>query len=428
MATGSAAAPAAAVEARPIWQRIRRDVVLLGVGNLTVLLAQLGFRGILIAALAPGDYGRLALIFAVYNTVWILGASGLPNALARYLAISPPAWDAAIIRAAARAAAIPLATAAVVVAAVAGAVLRSPWALLLAPVGLAALVGSLLAMGVLRGRGRAGHAAAVLPLAALAELCGLLLLRQLAGVDSNSVFAVFALGNVAGLVAGVLLARRTAPRTPAATEPPAGVPGARELLRFSAWVGAATIGVALLPLVMRAAASLDSYTVVAVIDVALLLFAVPQRIGTVIVLAVVPHASRAAGERDVRLVMSVREHLLVTAPFLLAAGAVGFTPLVSSTFDALGRPAYASSAGYLALALVAGPARILYGVVEGVLVAHGEGRFLALSALVVAAGACASMLALASASHTMAAFAVFVAASWLTYLFGVGRVRRRIRA
>ena len=428
MAAGNALVAGAVVEPRPIWQRIRRDVVLLGVGNLTVLLAQLGFRGVLIAALAPRDYGRVALIFAVYNTVWIVGASGLPNALARYLAISPPGWDGAIIRAAIRAATIPLATAAVVVAAVAGAVLGSAWALVLAPVGLAALVGSLLAMGVLRGRGRAGHAAAVLPIAALAELLGALLLWRLGGVSTGSVFAVFALGNVAGLAGGVLLASRTAPAQQSATEPPAGVPGARELLSFSAWVGAATIGVALLPLVMRAAASLDSYTVVAVIDVALLLFAVPQRIGTVIVLAVVPHASRAAGDRDVRLVLSVREHLLIAAPFLLAAAVAAFTPLVSSTFHALGRPAYASSAGYLALALVAGPARILYGVVEGVLVAHGEGRFLALSALAIAAVAGAAMLALASSSETMTAFGAFAAASWLVYLAGVGRVRSRIGA
>jgi O-antigen/teichoic acid export membrane protein len=419
-------APSVAVEVQPIWRRIRRDVVLLGAGNVAVLIAQLGFRGILITALAPAAYGRLALIFAVYNTVWIVGASGLPNALARYLAISPPECDSAIVRSAIRAGAVPIAIAAVVVGCVAGVVMESSLALLLAPVGLAALVGSLLTMGILRGRGRAGAAAAVMPVAALAEMSGLLVLWRLLGVSPLSAFAVFCLGNLAGLAAGVVLTRRTAPTIAPAKASRGGVPGALELLRFSVWVGAATIGIALLPLVMRAAASLDSYTVVAVVDVALVLFAVPQRMGTVIVLAVVPHASRAIGESNVRLTMSMREHLLVAAPFALAAIAVAFTPLVALLFGALGRPVYATSASYLALALLAGPARILYGVVEGVLVAHGDGRFLALSALTVAAVASGLIFAFAAASYTVLAFAVFAGASWLSYLAGLTRMRRRV--
>lgn len=420
----SSAAPAP----QPIWRRIRRDVVLLGAGNLTVLLAQLGFRGILITELAPAAYGRLALIFAVYNTVWIVGASGLPNAVARYLAISPPEADAAIVRSAARAAVLPTAVAAVVVGCVASVVLASSSALLIGPIGLAALVCSLLTMGILRGRGRIGAAAVVMPVSAACEMLGLLLLWRLVAVNSSSAFAVFCLGNVAGLLAGVVLIRRTAPSVKRGNAPAGQVPSPLELLRFAVWVGAATIGIALLPLVMRAAASADSYTVVALVDVALVLFAVPQRIGTVIVLAVVPHASRAIGDSSVRLTLSLREHLTVVAPFVVAAIAVAFTPLVETLFGALGRPVYSKSAAYLALALLAGPARILYGVVEGVLVAQGDGRFLALSALTVAAVASGLIFALAATNQMVLAFAVFAFASWLSYLAGLTRMRFRAGA
>ena len=122
-----------------------------------MLLAQLGFRGILIAALLPGQYGRLALLFAVYNTLWIVGASGLPNAVARCLAINPPGCDSAIVAAALRAAAGPVLIAALALAIVADLLLHSPLALVLAPLGLISLVYSLLAMGVLRGRGRSAR-------------------------------------------------------------------------------------------------------------------------------------------------------------------------------------------------------------------------------------------------------------------------------
>jgi O-antigen/teichoic acid export membrane protein len=407
-----------------ILRRIRGDALLLGAGTVAVLLAQLAFRSILIATLPPSGYGRLALLFSVYNTVWILGASGLPNALARYLAINPPACDSAIIRSALLAAAAPVLIAAFAVAAVAVAVLHSGATFALAPAGLAALILSLLAMGVLRGRGRMRGAAAIMPVAALAELLALALVWRLVGVSESTAFAAFCLGNIIALVVGAVFVHRTRPRARQADAREGAVPGPGEVLRFSAWIGAATVGIALLPLVVRAAASIDSYTLVAVIDIALLLFALPQRIGTVIVLAVVPHASRALAKEQTRIALSLREHLLVAAPFTLAAAAVAFTPLLAVIFDALGRPVYDRSAGYLALALLAGPARVLYGVVEGVLVARGEGRFLALAALGVAALASALILALALASQMLAAFAVFAAACWLSYLVGLRRMRR----
>jgi O-antigen/teichoic acid export membrane protein len=126
--------------------------------------------------------------------------------------------------------------------------------------------------------------------------------------------------------------------------------------------------------------------------------------------------------------ISHREHALVILPFVLASALVAFTPLVGWVFTLLGKPEYASSAPYLALALLAGPARILYGLVEGVLIAHGEGRFLALTATLLTALASAMIFAAAALGSIEVAFAIFVAAFWLIYLRGLFRVLKLSRA
>ncbi len=409
-----------------IWRRIRRDVLLLGAGNVATVIAQLVFRSILIAALLPAGYGRLSLILSIYNTVWIVGASGVPSSVARYIALIAPADDAGIVRSAIRAAALPAILATAIVATLSGVLLDSPLAGAFAVCGLASLVYSLLAMGILRGRGKIGASASILPIAAVAEAGPLALIWLLGfGVTLQSAFGLFCLGNVVGLIAGIVLTRRTAPRRTSNAAPPPpkkDVPSARELLGFSMWLGAATVGVAMLPLVIRAAAAFDSYTVVAMIDIAIVLLSIPQRLGTVILMAVVPHAARAISGRGLTLAISRRENAIVIAPFVLAAAIVAFTPIVGWLFDGLGRPAYAQSAGYLALALLAGPARILYGVVEGVLIAHGEGRFLAVMALSITVVASGMIVAATALGRPMIAFAVFAAALWAIYLAGLARI------
>jgi O-antigen/teichoic acid export membrane protein len=169
---------------------------------------------------------------------------------------------------------------------------------------------------------------------------------------------------------------------------------------------------------------LDSYTAVAIVDVALVLLTVPQRIAAAIVAAVIPHATRALTEGKVEMTISRREHLIVVVPFVLAAIIIAFTPIVGWLFGALGRPEYAKSAPYLALALLASPARLLYGLVEGVLVAHGESRFLGLNALTITAIASAAILLSVALGSIVVAFSVFVVAFWAVYLCGRARVSR----
>lgn len=424
----SSADDSGTLSAESIWQRVRRDIVLIGTGSMGTVLAQLIFRSILIAVLVPAGYGRLSLILSIYNTVWIIGASGLPNGVARYIAVITPGDDSGIVRSAIRAAAWPTVVAAILVGVASSVILKSPWALLFGAVGLSCLVYAVVTMGILRGRGRVGFSASLMPIGGIAEVA-LLVVLLLVGLSVTplSAFGVFCLGNVVGLLAGISFTRKTTPHGTTNAELPAGrtsiaVPNARQLLGFSMWLGAATAGVALLPLTVRLAAALDSYTVVAIVDVALVLLAVPLRIGAVIVSAVVPHATRAMNKGQTSITISRREHLFVIGPFVLAAVVVAYTPIVEWLFDVLGRPEYAKSAIYLALALVAGPARVLYGLVEGVLIAHGEGKFLALNSLSITAGASGTILAAAALGSMVVAFSLFVVACWAVYVCGLRRI------
>lgn len=411
-----------------LLRRVRRDIVLLGAGNVGVVFAQLCFRGILITALVPAAYGQLSLVLSVYNTVWIIGSTGLPSSVAKYISLITPADDSLIVRAAVRANFLPTIATAIPVAIVSGFLLHSWLAILIAAIGFASLIYTLLILGILRGRGRVGSAASVMPIAGASEVVLLAILWESGlGLTSLSGFGIFCTGNMLGLIVGILYVVRTSPRrdrrisTERANQPrPA--PSSRELLGVSMWLGVATIAVAALPLTLRFAAAIDSYTIVAVVDVALVLFNIPTRMGAIIVAAVIPHATRAVDKGDTGLKISLREHVLVVAPFVCTALIVAFTPIIGWIFGLVGKPTYDKSADYLALVLLAGPARLLYGLVEGMLVARGEGRFMALNALAITAVALGLILLSASLGDVPLAFVVFVAATWAVYLCGLRRI------
>jgi len=411
-----------------IWRRVRRDVILLGAGSVGIVAAQLCFRSILVAALSPGAYGHLSLVLSLYYTVMIIGASGVPNATSRYIAAIAPADDRPIVSSSIRATAWPTFAAAMITAIVSGVLLKTPVAALFAVAGLSSLVYSLLTTGIMRGRGHVVAAASILPVAAFSEVALLVGLRQ-SGLPftPNSAFAVFCIGNCVGLAAGVVCTIRTNPpraremQLPQGTEPGC-VPSPRQLLGFSVWLATATAAIALLPLIMRVVAVIDSYTVVALIDIALVLLNIPQRMGAVIVQAVIPHATRALGTGGASITISRREHAFLIVPFAVGAAVVAFTPLLGSLFDLLGKPEYAKSADYLALALLAGPARILYGLVQGILTAHGDGRFLARNAWSVTIVTSIAMLVATLLGSTIVAFGAFVVGCWVIYLIGFLRI------
>jgi O-antigen/teichoic acid export membrane protein len=416
-----------------IWRSVRRDAILLGLGSVGVVVAQFGFRSLAIARLDPSAYGRLTLIISFYNTVMIIGASGLPNSASRYIAILPSSDDGAVVSAARKAAFWPVALATTIAAVAAGLVLKSPSAMVLSLFGMPSLVYSLLSTGILRGRGHVKWAASILPAGAVSQmaLVGAALVFGVS-LTPTIAFTCFCAGNCVGWLVGMVGTVLTAPArhaeraTPELPSPSGSrsIPSPRELLAFSVWLATATIGVAVLPLIMRSIAVTDSYDVVAMIDIALVVLTIPQRVGVVLVQAVIPHATRALGSKQGGLTISPREYFFLIAPFAVGAGLIAFTPIVNSAFDLIGKSEYGHGGDYIALVLLAGPARILYGLVQGILVAHGEGRFLAQNAWSVTVVASALMIGAMALGFTLLAFGVFVVACWMVYWIGLWKLDR----
>jgi O-antigen/teichoic acid export membrane protein len=424
----SSASPATAAQqraSRGLWRVIWKDVLLLGTGNVGFAVGQLCFRSILIVTLVPASYGRLSLVLSIYNTIWLITSGGLPNGVARYLAMASPGDDDAITRSVIRVTAWPTVVGAAVMAAVSGLILGSPLAGLFGAVGLTSLIYSSITIGVLRGRHRIASAASVMPATGLGEVAPLALLWVSGlGVTTLSAFGSFCLGNAIGLIVGIVLMIRTMPHATPDVESSAVVPSGRRLLGFSLWLSLAATGMALLPLVVRIAASFDSYTEVAIVDITLVLFAIPQRMGALISVAMTPHASRAIYRDNVTFRISRRDHYIAIVPFVVAAAIVAFTPLMSTLFDAIGRPEYAKSATYLALVLLAGPARLLYGVAAGILIGHGEGRFLAVTVVSVTVAASAAIFIVTALGSVTIAFAMLIPAFWTIYLLALARLNR----
>lgn len=402
---------------RGLLQILWKDVLLLGAGNVGYAVGQLVFRSILIVTLVPAEYGRLTLLLSIYNTVWLVATGGLPDGVARHLAIARPEQDAATTHAVFKATLWPTAIGALAMGGISAVMLDSVWAGFVGAIGLASLVYASVTIGILRGRLRIGAASSVMPVTALGEALPLAALVMLGlGVTTLSAFSAFCLGNVVGLAVGLALVIKTKPAVEAEQERPGSIITPRQLLGFSFWLAIAATGMALLPLAARLAASLDSYLEVAIVDIALVVFAVPQRLGALMVAAMAPHASRSIHFKGAAHRISRREQLLTVAPFLIAAAVLAFTPLVSTVADAIGRPEYSRCGTYLSLVMLAGPARVLYGVAAGILIGHADAKFLALTVTAVTICAATLMFAAAALGEVTVAFAVLIPAFWAIYL------------
>jgi O-antigen/teichoic acid export membrane protein len=266
-----------------------------------------------------------------------------------------------------------------------------------------------------------------MPVAALAELLLLAcLLLPFFGLRLTEVsaFGTFCFGNVIGLAFAAMVVVRTTPRARADQTAAVETPSGRQLLGFSLWLAGAAAGIAALPLIMRLAAALDSYTQAAIVDLALVIFNVPQRAGSIIAMAVIPHASQAAGKERMALRLTRPQQAIAVVPFVALAIVFAATPVMEWLADAIGRPEYEQSAKYAALVMLAGPARVLYGLSTGILIGHGRARFLCLTVLTVLILSSAVIIVTASQGDTLVAFGVFVAAIWALYLVTFSRAQK----
>src|SRR5690606_15113169 len=65
---------------------VARDVMWLGAATALFAVEQLVFRAITLADLPVSEYGRLSLVLSIYAVLMMIGASGVPNTVARFVA------------------------------------------------------------------------------------------------------------------------------------------------------------------------------------------------------------------------------------------------------------------------------------------------------------------------------------------------------
>jgi len=429
-AEGHAGQSEAPHQPRAHVRALARDLGFLGAGMMLFAVQQLLFRTLALATLPASDYGRLSLVLSVYGVVILVGAMGMPDVIVRTLApLRPENVDdeIAAINAAIRASAGPTMLAAALAAGVALAVLQEPLSAVLVALGVTCWVYSLVAAGVFRGRGQVRRAASVQPLAGAMQCLGAIGLAAFEALSTSTAIAVFVLGHFTALgVSARWLVRDNQSINAYIGRPPSTpdhAPIPADLLRASAWLGAGMFLTAMLPVVIRAAAALDSYATVAAVDVALTLVAMFQRLGGIVLQALLPHHARATKFNASSPAVSLRVALLTSAPFLLLGLVASSTSAPSDLLSLVGASELTEVGPYLGLALLAAPSRLLYGVAQSRLIARDEPHFLAMNALTTTGAGAVMILALAQSGSVLAAFACFAAMSWAQ----LGLCERRLR-
>lgn len=397
-----------------MWRRVRRDSAIL-IGSAVAMAAlQLGFRALAVYELPIAAYGRVALLLSVFNTFLVVAHFGIPVAAARVAARSGTAGrSTAHLRAAALAGAGPCLVASAAMAAATVWVTSSAAGALVAAAGMAAMAAGVVLGGLLRGVGRVWASATIQPANALAQLAvlgGAVLAGAHVGV--HWVLVSFYAGNLAALaVAGALYL--AVPRAAGAAPDPEAEPGA--ILRFSAWLTIATIGVYGLTLAPRLVLAHVSYRDVAVFDLAMLAYTFPQRLTASFVTALVPLAAREQLHAARVRVASRIDALVLTAAVGALSGVLYVTGFLETLLRAAGLGSYAASAPLLVVVLLAAPAELFFAVNSGLLQAFGRSKRLAAGTWAVLAVTGAAMPFTARIGSTALA-ATVVCGYWLLLL------------
>ncbi|MDX6512110.1 MAG: hypothetical protein QOE36_1614, partial [Gaiellaceae bacterium] len=348
------------------------------------------------------------------NTLLVVAHFGIPVAAARIAArAGSDRRYPAHLRAAALAGAGPCLVASAAMAGTTAWVTSSLSASLIAAAGMATMAAGVVLGGLLRGVGRIWSSALIQPVNALAQL---VVLGAAAGLGAQVgvgwVLLAFYAGNAAALaVAGALYL--AVPRETAESRDVDAHPAS--ILRFSAWLTLATIGVYGLTLAPRLVLAQASYRDVAIFDLALLAYTLPQRLTASFVTALVPVAAREQLQSARVPVASRVDAFVVTALVGGASGILWVTGLLGSLLHAVGLGAYTASAPLLIIVLLAAPAELFFAVNSGLLQAFGLSKRLAAGAWGVLAVAGLAM-PFAARIDSAALAAVVVAGYWALLL------------
>jgi len=349
------------------------------------------------AELSLADYGRTALLISGFNAVTLLAAVGFPPETSR-LAARARVFNGdtkAVLRVSLRAAASPAVAGAVLVGVGTYIVDATPRTAVVAFISLPPLVAAVVIAGYVRGIGSPTRGALIQPANFVGQLVALGVFISLYGtLTYRFVFDAFAIGNWCALLVAMLLLVGAHPLsgrpvTSGRGEAPLRY-SVREVLGASAWLTATAASVTLLPVFARAAGAVFSLQVVALIDVALLVFAIAERLGTVVTAGMIPAATERAASGAVRMPSRAKKVMLAagTAFFVVL---LAWTDAVPVLLAAFGLARYSAAEPFLLIVLLAAPARILYAVTIGAAVAEGRVRVLSLTAGAVGLVTCVAL-------------------------------------
>jgi O-antigen/teichoic acid export membrane protein len=376
-------------------------------------LMQAGFRILAIREAPVAEYGQAALLISVFNVVLVLGHFGIPVAAARLAARRRGKGLATgMVGAAARAAALPALAGSFAIAVVTAVVTSSAGLALVALVGMLPMVVSVIAAGFLRGKGRIWESASVQPANAAIQLVVLAaLIVGGANIGVGSVLVSFYAGNVGAAVVGVALLRRVG----TVRVGPVLDSGVRDVLRFSAWLTIATFAIYALTLLPRISMAHVSYEQVALLDLALLVYSIPQRLVASFLTALVPLAAGVQARRERVTVPAALDAAVFLFAFSMLAIVLWQTHAVRHALAVVVPDRYLAAEPLVLVLLAAVPAEALFAVNSGFLQGFGETRRLAATSWGVLVGM-AGLLPIAVWLGPAYVAGVIVIAYWSLYI------------
>lgn len=400
-----------------MWRSVGRDSLIFFASACSLVVLQFAYRYLSVRELSVSDYGRVALLLSIFNAATVVGTYGVPATVSRLAArTGGQRRDRELLRAAALATIGPTAAAVLAMAISTYVVTRSPLDTLVAAVGVPPMIWALLYSGFIRGKGMTWAAATIQPANIVLQMLALgVLVASGVKVGVGWVLASFYIGNF-GAYGAALLCRRSALLRASAVpdDDPDPDAGARRILSFSAWLALANFAVLLLAVLPRISLAQSSYREVALFDLALLVYTIPQRLRSSFLIALLPIAA-VERKRGTRMtVPGNRDLLLLTCAFLVLDGLLWSTHLVRTLLDAVGMSAYAGAEPLLLIVLLAAPAELFFGINSALLQAFGESRKLSAISVAVLAGATvvSPLTALLGPSYLAC---VLVAAYWILH-------------
>jgi O-antigen/teichoic acid export membrane protein len=401
-----------------VWRRVVRDSLTLSAGVAALVGLQLAYRYLAVRELSVADYGRVALLLSIFYGASVVGAYGIPATVSRLAARTHGRDnDRNLLAAATRAIAVPTLLASTVMAVATWLVTRSPADTAVAFAGIAPITWAGIYRGYIRGKGMVWQSATVQWLNIAVQTALLLALIGLdVGVGIGWVLGSFYVGNFCALAVAYVWRRRAMKRAtlaPADQDDPEAT--VKRILGFTVWLSLANLAVLLLTVFPRLFLVQFSYREVAIFDLALLVYTIPQRLRASFLLALLPIAA-VEQKKGTRITVPDNRDLVAVTCCVLAVDALLWGTHAFRIFlDSVGMSAYAGAEPLLLIILLAAPAELFFGINSGLLQAYGRSRQLAFVSVGVL-GLCVAAAAGAIWLGPKYLAAVLAAAYWMLHL------------